>query len=267
MNLRFIVCAVGVVWIGACTNSASGPATVSVTPSSGTVLTCDTQQFSATVTGSTNTGVVWSVESGSGTIAQTGLYSAPLSVPANASVDVRASALADLAAQADAQFTLATAVPSSQIAVTGAQTNLGDHAWAHIAAASGSRVYTVWPGPVSTTPQTMIQRSDDSGKTWSSSAVAITATLPPSQGQAQMDCMAVAVDAGNPDVVYVYAFQDNETVEGDAAAQNPSGDTAFFAVSTDGAKTFKQAVMRTNKVEICGDIISPERAAGGIDEL
>jgi hypothetical protein len=51
---------------------------VTVTPNSATVLQGATQSFAATVTGTTHTGVTWSVqENGVGTIDSTGLYTAP----------------------------------------------------------------------------------------------------------------------------------------------------------------------------------------------
>jgi hypothetical protein len=52
-------------------------------------------QFSATVTGSTNTAVVWSISgpgcsgAGCGTITATGLYTGPATLPAPPSVAVR----------------------------------------------------------------------------------------------------------------------------------------------------------------------------------
>jgi len=56
----------------------SAPLAVTVSPSSAVMDQGATQQFTATVTGSTNTAVTWSVqESGGGTITNVGLYTAP----------------------------------------------------------------------------------------------------------------------------------------------------------------------------------------------
>ena len=67
---------------------------VQVTPTSATVGTAATQQFSASVTGSANTAVVWSVDeaSGCGNIASNGLYTAPSSA---AACHVTATSVAD----------------------------------------------------------------------------------------------------------------------------------------------------------------------------
>ena len=89
----------------ACGGSSSSPppppVSVSVSPSSADVATTTTQQFRATVTGTSNTAVTWSVAGVTGgnatvgTISSTGLYMAPSSVPSPATVPVTAAAQAD----------------------------------------------------------------------------------------------------------------------------------------------------------------------------
>jgi uncharacterized protein (TIGR03437 family) len=105
-------------WSGACSGSGAckvtldadkqvtatfSPASVgiSLSPAAATVRAASTQQFTATVTGSANTAVTWSVNqiaggnADAGTISATGLYTAPTSVPANNTVTVRAVSVAD----------------------------------------------------------------------------------------------------------------------------------------------------------------------------
>jgi hypothetical protein len=55
------------------------PVVVTVSPSSGSVDACRTLQLGATVTGTTNTAVTWSVQEGAagGTVGANGLYTAP----------------------------------------------------------------------------------------------------------------------------------------------------------------------------------------------
>lgn len=68
---------------------------VSVLPSTATQLGASgTQQFSATVTGSSNTAVTWSV-SGGGTINSSGLYTAPSKIPSQTTATVTATSQAD----------------------------------------------------------------------------------------------------------------------------------------------------------------------------
>lgn len=87
----------------ACGGSGGGiPASVaiSVTPSTASVVAGATQQFNATVTGSSNQAVSWSVqESGGGSVSVAGLYTAP---SAAGSFHVVAQSLADTAKSASA---------------------------------------------------------------------------------------------------------------------------------------------------------------------
>src|ERR1700682_3245648 len=71
--------------------------TVTVAPSTATVVVGQMQPFSATVSGTTNMAVTWSVNggSGNGTISSAGLYTAPATVPSPAAVTVTATSQAD----------------------------------------------------------------------------------------------------------------------------------------------------------------------------
>ena len=90
-------------WLTSCGGGSShSPSSVStavhVSPSTATVATSATQQFTATVTGIANTAVNWSVNgvaggnSTVGTISATGLYTAPSSIPNPDPVKVAATA-------------------------------------------------------------------------------------------------------------------------------------------------------------------------------
>jgi methionine-rich copper-binding protein CopC len=87
---------------------------VSISPTSATLQTQATQQFSATVSGSSNTAVTWLVNgiaSGNstvGTISSTGLYQAPAAVPSS-SVTVTAQSVADTTKSASASITVVAA--------------------------------------------------------------------------------------------------------------------------------------------------------------
>jgi hypothetical protein len=74
---------------------------VTVTPASTSLVTGATQQFNASVVGTSNTAVTWNVQgtgcSGAacGTVSVTGLYTAPSAIPSPASVTVTATSSAD----------------------------------------------------------------------------------------------------------------------------------------------------------------------------
>jgi hypothetical protein len=117
---------------------ASGTATaqvsVTISPASVSLVTNATQLFTATVTGSSNTAVTWQVNavtggnSTIGTIATTGLYLGPASVPNPASVTVTAISQADATKSASATVTLLVASRSGisfYVSTTGLDTAAG----------------------------------------------------------------------------------------------------------------------------------------------
>jgi hypothetical protein len=83
--------------------------TVSILPTSAIILTGTTQQFAATVQGTTNTAVTWSVDSvsggnsGSGTVNASGLYTAPAQAGSHT---VTATSVADTTKSASATVTV-----------------------------------------------------------------------------------------------------------------------------------------------------------------
>ncbi|HTZ49726.1 MAG TPA: hypothetical protein VMH20_19205 [Verrucomicrobiae bacterium] len=102
-------------------SGGSGTAvSLSLTPTSATVIVNKTEQFQATVTGSMNTAVTWEVNGVAngnatyGTISSTGVYTAPVSVPNPATVDVMAIAQASAAANQSASVLIVSANPNQQ---------------------------------------------------------------------------------------------------------------------------------------------------------
>jgi len=93
---------------------------VSVSPTTTTVQAGATQQFTATVTGTTDTTVTWSVNdvvggnSTVGTISASGLYTAPAAVPSPDTVTVKATSVADPSKSASATVTI-TAPPGGRL--------------------------------------------------------------------------------------------------------------------------------------------------------
>ena len=77
---------------------------VAISPTSASLITGNTRQFTATVTGTSNTAVTWSVlESGGGTVSATGLYTAPATA---GTYRVRATSVADPTKSASATVTV-----------------------------------------------------------------------------------------------------------------------------------------------------------------
>ena len=91
---------------------APASAGVTVTVSRGTVSLTNgqSQQFSATVLNSANTGVTWSISPQSGTIGAGGLYTAPGVIVGNPKVTVTATSVADATRSGTATVTLSNLV-------------------------------------------------------------------------------------------------------------------------------------------------------------
>jgi len=124
---------------GAGTLSAVG---VSISPTGATLQVGHSQQFTATVSNTSNTAVTWLVngtvggDSTLGTISSTGLYTAPSSVPSPSSVTVTAQSVADISKSASASVSVvSSSVSQYYVAPTGSDSNDGSaaHPWATIA--------------------------------------------------------------------------------------------------------------------------------------
>jgi hypothetical protein len=95
--------------------AASAGVAIAVSPNSATISAGASQQFTATVTGSSNTAVTWSVSGAGcngaacGTISVGGLFASPSSVPSPATLQVTATSVADPTKTASASVTLAAA--------------------------------------------------------------------------------------------------------------------------------------------------------------
>jgi hypothetical protein len=96
------------------TSSKTTLITISVAPTAASVAVGNTQQFAATVTGTSNAAVTWSVTGGAsnGTISSTGLYTAPATTPNPPQATVTATSQADSTKSASATVTV-TGPPTS----------------------------------------------------------------------------------------------------------------------------------------------------------
>jgi hypothetical protein len=104
--------------------------TVTITPTSASVLLGNTQNFSATVTNTTNTAVAWSVNgirggnSSNGTITPAGTYTAPADLPSPTTIEVTATSEADSTKSATAQLIITSDIVIS-LAPPNASVELG----------------------------------------------------------------------------------------------------------------------------------------------
>ncbi len=99
------------------TVGAPPPITVTVSPASANVVLGSTQQFTA------NNPVTWTATAG--TISSAGLYTAPATMPASATVTVRATSTTDTTKYAQATVTLLASAPAVTVSPTTATVTLG----------------------------------------------------------------------------------------------------------------------------------------------
>jgi hypothetical protein len=97
---------------------------INISPSSGSAQLGGTIQFMSTVTGTVNMGVIWSVndiqggQPATGTIDQTGLYAAPVNLPAHATVTVSATSQENSTKRAAAAVTILGTAGGITVTVT-----------------------------------------------------------------------------------------------------------------------------------------------------
>jgi hypothetical protein len=124
---------------------------VSINPASATVMRGTTQQFTASVTGTADIAVIWSIDEGSsgGTISDNGLYAPPTGSSANGTFHVVASSHADSKRAAKAQVTVPViAVAVSPNSVTIPPASFVQFASTVTGTTDGSVTWSVWEGTI-----------------------------------------------------------------------------------------------------------------------
>lgn len=222
-----------------------------VTPASASVLTCGTLQL--TETGGA-TGGAWTVSpgTGAGTVSDAGDYAAPFVAPSSPAVSV--SYTVGLAS-ASAALQVATAFVGTMasVPINVGTDNVTSNPFEHQLAASGTHVYVgLGAQTVAQTSaflQANIYASSDNGRTF---------TGPNTYHTGYLECVTIAVDSGDPNVVYLAYFGGH----GDSTSN--TGETLRLAVSTDGSKTFPVEYDLAESLNggslgsfICPDVTSP----------
>ena len=111
---------VSALFLGCANSTQNTPVAVGVTPATASVVVSKTQQFTATVTGTSNTAVNWTVPGGAanGTVSSAGLYAAPTTVPTPPQVTVTATSQKDGSTSGSATVTVTAAAVSSSVSVS-----------------------------------------------------------------------------------------------------------------------------------------------------
>jgi peptidoglycan/xylan/chitin deacetylase (PgdA/CDA1 family) len=159
---------------GGLESPASPTIRVSVSPQAATVSVGNSQQFTATVTGTTNQAVSWSVNdlaggsSAVGTIDATGLYTAPAVPPSPNTVTVKAASVTDPTRTGGASVTITNPLP-----------NLNTISPSSVDAGSGDTGLTVTGSGF--TPQSVVRLGATQLATTFGTSTQLTATIPAAQ--------------------------------------------------------------------------------------
>ena len=148
---------------------------VAVNPPSAQVAPGATQQFTASVTGSSNTAVTWTV-SGAGTITSSGLYTAPGTVSAAQSLVVKAVSAADGTVSGSATLTLSAGTAFKAIRVNaggGAYTDGAGLVWSADTGFNGGSTYQTAAAISGTTAPLLYQ-----SERWSQNTLEYVFTAP-----------------------------------------------------------------------------------------
>lgn len=214
------------------------PVSVTLSPASASVMVSQTQQFTASVSGTSNTAVTWSVNgvpggnSTVGTVSSSGFYGAPTAVPSPAAVTVTATSAADTTKSAGAIATITAPTPTiTTSSLPNGKTGLAYSAT--LAATGGTTPYT-WSilsgqlptgvglgtisGTISGTPSTAgtynitVQLTDATGQVASTTlafviaaALSVTSTTVPNGTVGVPYSATLTTSGGKPPVTWAVA--------------------------------------------------------------
>jgi hypothetical protein len=114
-TIRAVAIASGISSLLAAGTYALAAPTIALTPGSVTLTSSQTQVFSATISGSSNTAVTWSLSPAVGSISSAGVYTAPALIAGPQTVTVSATSVADSSVAASSSVLL---VPPVSVALT-----------------------------------------------------------------------------------------------------------------------------------------------------
>jgi len=209
------------------TGTATAPpsVSVSVTPGSSVLKPSQGQQLSATVTGSTNTAVTWSLAPTMGTISASGMYTAPATLSASQTVVVKATSVADPTKAATSSMTLMPALAITTGTIPGGTAGLSYTTT--LVATGGSSPYnwTISSGALPTGLTLATSTGVISGTPQAAGSFSFVARVADSAGNQATQAYTLSVQNSTP-TYYISGANGNDSWSGQLPAPN--------AANTDG---------------------------------
>ncbi len=236
----------------AAASSDTNPTAISVSPRSASIVSQAVQQFTATVTGTSDTGVIWSATAG--TISSTGSFTAP-KVTRNTSVTLTATSTSTSTLNATATISV-TPAPVLAIATSAlAEANVGVPYTASLAATGGKSPYqwTLAAGALPSGIQLHGSGGVLAGTTLATGSFAFTAKVTDSAGISSTHAFTLSVSSNSVSGfdgpaelprVYIQTAMANTPAPGTTITVNSGGD-------------FQSALNSAN----CGDTITLQAGA------
>ncbi len=228
--------------------SVSAPVTVSVSvaPTSATVTTGGTQQFTAIVSGSTNTAVTWSATAG--TVSSTGLYTAPGSA---GTYTVKATSAADPTKSASASVSVSAAVTVSvSVAPTSTTTTTNGTAQFTATVSGSTNTAVTWSATAGTVSSTGLYTAPGTAGTYTVTATSAADTTKSASASVSVSAaVTVSVSVaptsttmttgGTQQFAATVSGSTNTAVTWSATAGTVSSTGLYTAPSTAGTYTVK----------------------------
>jgi len=189
---------------------------VSISPPGATLLVRASQQFTAGVTGATNTAVNWTVNGIAGgnatigTVSTSGLYTAPAAVPSPSTVSVRATSVADSTKSAAASVTIIL----NPLSITTATLPLGvvNTSYSAILSASGGAPPYTWSLIAGSLPAGLSLSSNSiTGAPTAGGSTTFTLRVADSAGSSATATFTINISSFPPTVQLGYALPNNLT--------------------------------------------------------
>src|SRR5205814_897036 len=163
---------------------------VSISPTSASLQTGAPQQFTATVTGSTNTSVTWSATAG--TISNTGLYTAPATA---GSYNITATSAADTTKSASATVTVTAPPPLVAVSISPTSASLQTGATQQFTATvtGSTNTAVTWSANGGTVSSTGLYTAPSAAGTYSVTAISVADSTKSASATVSVTLVSVSI--------------------------------------------------------------------------